>query len=130
MREKMFVEKKGDRPNVANIVILMTDGVSNIDKHDTIPQAERARADKIRVFVIGIGLKENTDEIDAIASRPVSQNRFIVNSFTELNNIRQKITGVICDGKIMHSFSVDSNAKAGLQSLVLLHGNQNIMQGL
>ena len=43
MREWMFQEDKGDRPRVANIGIVVTDGASNRDQNLTIPEADLAR---------------------------------------------------------------------------------------
>ena len=41
------------RPDVQQIAIVLTDGVSNIDKTRTIPEAEQAKAENIQLFVIG-----------------------------------------------------------------------------
>ena len=55
MHEEMFTFANGDRPGVPNLGIVITDGVSTINKYDTIPQAYAARRDGIAMFAIGVG---------------------------------------------------------------------------
>ena len=47
MRRELFSSGRGDRIGVDNIAILVTDGYSNIDRFNTIPEAERAKDDGI-----------------------------------------------------------------------------------
>jgi hypothetical protein len=95
MRTQMFLRERGDRPDVENVCILITDGGSNINARKTIPEAVKARDQNIHIYVIGIGLTD-TREIDGIASRPVEENRFTVQEFSELQVMRQKVFGSIC----------------------------------
>ena len=55
MYHDMFVEDKGDRPNVPNIGLVITDGVSNRDENLTIPEADNARSRGIMMIAVGIG---------------------------------------------------------------------------
>ena len=98
MYSEMFTAGNGDRPDVDNICFLVTDGVSNINSRRTIPEAEEARNRGIHIYVIGIGLTD-TREIDGIASKPVEENRFAVNEFSELDGLKQKVFDSLC-GKI------------------------------
>ncbi|KAK3083543.1 hypothetical protein FSP39_025167 [Pinctada imbricata] len=98
MRNQLFTSSRGDRPDVKNVAIIITDGVSNINARDTIPQAEAARNDGIHVYAIGIGLSDRT-ELDAIASVPASENSFAVQSFDELKGLDKKIFQSICPAK-------------------------------
>ena len=50
MREMMA---EYSRPDVQQIAIILTDGVSNIDGGRTIPEADQAKAENINIFVIG-----------------------------------------------------------------------------
>lgn len=98
MRTQMFTQANGDRPNVSNICIVVTDGVSNINSRRTIPEAEQARADGIHIYAIGIGLLD-TKELDGIASKPIEENRFAVQEFTELRDLRHKVFSSLCVGR-------------------------------
>ena len=95
MRSEMYTAANGDRPNVPNICIVITDGVSNINSRRTIPEAEQARADGIHIYAIGIGLTDTT-ELDGIASKPVEDNRFAVQEFSELRALRDQVFAAFC----------------------------------
>lgn len=99
MRTQMFTQSNGDRPGVENIAVVVTDGVSNINSRRTITEAEQARADGIHIYAIGIGLSETT-ELDGIASKPVDENRFAVQDFSELRELRHKVFSALCAGKL------------------------------
>ena len=98
MRTEMYSRQNGDRPTVPNICIVITDGVSNINYRRTIPEAEQARNDGIHIYAIGIGLTDMT-EIDGIASKPVEENRFAVQEFSELQSLRDYVFSAICPSK-------------------------------
>ncbi|GFR78016.1 collagen alpha-3(VI) chain [Elysia marginata] len=95
MRTQMFTRANGDRPGVENICIVVTDGVSNINARRTIPEAEQARGEGIHIYAIGIGLSD-TRELDGIASKPVEENRFAVQEFSELRDLRHKVFSALC----------------------------------
>ncbi|KAK3599021.1 hypothetical protein CHS0354_012500 [Potamilus streckersoni] len=98
MREQMFSFRNGDRPDIPNVAIILTDGVSNINARRTIPEAEQARAEGIHIYAIGIGLSD-TRELDAIASTPASANSFSVRTFDELKVIKEKVFSSLCPGE-------------------------------
>ncbi|CAE1248468.1 COL6A [Acanthosepion pharaonis] len=101
MRTQMFTQQNGDRPSVANIAILLTDGVSNVNAFDTIPEAEKVRADNIHIYGIGIGLAD-TKELSQIASPPISENMFVVKTFDELSVLKEKVFEQFCPGRYEH----------------------------
>ncbi|KAK0067182.1 collagen alpha-3(VI) chain-like isoform X4, partial [Biomphalaria pfeifferi] len=95
MRSVMFTAGNGDRSDVDNVAVVVTDGVSNINSRRTVPEAEQARAEGIHIYAIGIGLTD-TKELDGIASKPVDENRFAVQDFTELRDLRHKVFSALC----------------------------------
>ena len=99
LRNELFNPGNGDRVEVPNLAIIITDGVSNLNSKRTIPEAVRAREQGIHIFVIGIGLAGTSHEIDAIASQPVSENRFLVTTFDELHYIRTQVFTRLCESK-------------------------------
>lgn len=72
VRENIFRPRQdtGDRPGVDNVVLVLTDGRSNINSEDTVPEARRLHSEGIKVFGIGIGENGQVDrnEINGIAS--------------------------------------------------------------
>ena len=69
-RTQLFDERNGDRPNASNLAVLITDGVSNVDKEKTIPFAQDLHIEGIRMICIGIINGTGEDEIRAISSPP------------------------------------------------------------
>ena len=95
----MFQPGFGERRTAQNVVILLTDGQSNINFYDTIPAATDLKSDGTKVIGIGIGLT-NADELNAIASG--SGDVFQVATFDALENIKAEIVAVsglnaVCD---------------------------------
>jgi collagen type VI alpha len=99
LRNELFNPANGDRPDVPNLAIIITDGVSNLNSQRTIPEAVLTRDYGIHIFAIGIGLAGTTHEIDSIASPPVAQNRFLVTTFDELHYIRTQVYTRLCESK-------------------------------
>ena len=102
MRTQMYTAANGDRKDVPNVVIILTDGVSNINSRRTIPEAEQARAEGIHIYAVGIGLRD-TRELDAMASVPASENSFNVQSFDELAALTDRVFQAFCPGILLIS---------------------------
>ena len=70
-------------------VIIVTDGNSNINTVDTIPEAIQLREAGVHIFVIAIDYSGDMyrQEVDEIASQPPHQNVFWVNDFSDLEGI-------------------------------------------
>ncbi|KAL3854705.1 hypothetical protein ACJMK2_013963 [Sinanodonta woodiana] len=97
MRTKMFTPANGDRPDVNNVAMIMTDGISNINARRTIPEAEQARAAGIHIYAVGIGLSD-TKELNAMASPPASENSFSVKEFDDLAGLAENIFSSVFPG--------------------------------
>ena len=95
LREEMFAVDNGDRLNVDNIAIVITDGYSTINKEKTIFEAEIAHSEGIHIYSIGIGLSD-LRELDGIASKPAAANRFAVENFQDLEELQKKVFAVFC----------------------------------
>ena len=97
MRKEMFLPSNGDRPDIPNLAIIITDGESTVNQNSTIPEANRARAQGIQIYAIGIGLSA-TAELDAIAGKPA--NRYFIDNFDELDEKMERIYKNICPGNL------------------------------
>lgn len=100
-REQVFDSGYGDRTEVPNFLILLTDGVSNVNKERTVPEAELVRETGTIVFPIGVGLVGYTQELDQIATPPYDVNRYVVKNAAELSQIENKITLHLCKGIVL-----------------------------
>ncbi|XP_013384288.1 collagen alpha-4(VI) chain-like [Lingula anatina] len=93
-RKSSFTAAKGDRPNVPNIAIVMTDGQS-INMAATAREANMLR-NIASVFAIGVGSNVNTAELKAMATDPDSKYVFTVIDFSALSNIETKLATDAC----------------------------------
>ena len=106
MRTIMFTEQNGARLDSAKVGIVITDGISNINFENVLPESDLARAEGILMLAIGVGLV-TTREIDAIAGKP--ENRININDFDELEMRLDSLFRSVCRRKLR--FSAFSNVK-------------------
>ena len=95
IRTRMFTVSKGDRLNVDNVAIILTDGKSTIKKERTIPNADRARNQEIHIYSIGIGLQQ-TKELQKIANEPADENMFALSDFEALEGLEKELFSLVC----------------------------------
>lgn len=79
-------------------VIVITDGLSNINSESTVPEAEYTKAQGIHVFSIGVGISDPW-ELNAIASNPPENNVFPIVDWDGLWDISDKLIDNVCRGK-------------------------------
>ncbi|KAI0213204.1 hypothetical protein LSAT2_001799 [Lamellibrachia satsuma] len=94
MMREMFREH--GRKDAAKIAILLTDGRSNIDNNQTIPEAEMAKAEGIDIYAVGVADIDDA-EVNGIASDPDSRYVIRVDRFADLQSITQQIINVTCE---------------------------------
>ncbi|XP_040290157.1 collagen alpha-6(VI) chain-like isoform X1 [Bufo bufo] len=85
----------GGRPNVNDIIILITDGATSPQdkaKLDTVPQALRNNG--ITIFAVGVGSAKK-EELEKIAGQP--DRWFHVQDYNSLEGLHGNITEVVCD---------------------------------
>ena len=95
----MFTVDNGDRDNVDNVAIIISDGQSNVNSENTIPQAIQARFNGIHLAVATMENDPNNLELKGIASDPDEENIFNVRRYSQLSNMVDSIVGITCDGK-------------------------------
>ena len=124
-KDTMFTIENGDRPEVPNVAVVITEGVSNIHSMKAIREADKAKEAGIRLFVIGIGVEDGA-ELDYIASQPMEENRISIKDFDDLRwNIDMmylslcpgNLTSCTCASKI--SNNIMSNFASCLHSFAL-----------
>lgn len=91
LRHDVFSPANGDRPDVGNIAIIISDGVSNVHPERTAHEAQLLRAHGTHVYVIGIGVLDR-QELDSIATPPAAENVFKIQTFFGLTeSLREKL---------------------------------------
>lgn len=88
---------RGDRADVKNIVIVVTDGESNVNPGDTVPNADLLRGHTnlgVDIFVIPVGDKTDLQEIEGIAGS--ADNVIPSSSFDTINQVKNKLLAGTC----------------------------------
>lgn len=91
---------RGGRENARKMAVLFVD--ETVDKFDQIiVQAERAKAEGIRVYVVGVG---DVDEeiLSSICSSPPDNHLRQVGAYSDLDSIAEEYSEIFCEG--MYSF--------------------------
>ena len=66
--EDIFLSDNGDRSDVPNIVILVTDGESNIQQDLTISRAQNLKSSGTDIYVVAAGNRVFMEEVNAMAT--------------------------------------------------------------
>jgi len=95
MQDDLFQSWNGDRSNVENLAIVITDGQSNppdwspyniYTAADTLPFAQEAKDKGIEIISVGVTMNVNVDEVKGMSSPPqeLNLNYYLVRDFTDL----------------------------------------------
>ena len=98
MREKMFTAARGDRENVTNIAIVLTDGGTNTpDKVEVLEEVYEAKKAGIHFIIVGVGKWVDEYELNAMASAPYAVNRILVPDVRELITKKEEVQQLACN---------------------------------
>ena len=91
---------KGRRMAATKVVLLFTDGQSNIQKQLTIPRANALKNSGVRIAVVAVGTYiYGIDEMVKVASYPPEQSLFRVNSLSEFWEVIKLVIQKVDRGK-------------------------------
>lgn len=97
MRNQLFGTNE-DRPGSKNVAIVITDGVSTVQKENTIPEANAAKNAGITVYVVAVTNAIDETEIKDMSSEPKreGENYFLSHSFEDLVQVLDEILMQTC----------------------------------
>ena len=105
VRESLFTEAGGARPLSSafpRVVIVITDGRSNIDRDLTFPSAQALHREGVIVFAVGIGkLQIQVGELMGVASRPEFATLIGGFNVIELLGVQRVLSDEACRGKVI-----------------------------
>jgi len=97
MRTQILDHRNGNRPEIPDICLLITDGRSNVFPERTIPEARRLKKDGIALLGVGINLPDVT-ELRRVVSKPTDKFAMTLNGFKDLDLIRETLVDGLCHG--------------------------------
>jgi collagen type VI alpha len=91
-----FTTAKGDRPNVKNVMVIVTDGLSTVMPQNTLPEAAAARQRSIEIYSVGIGNQVNVAEMDGMASEPKQNHMVFVPDTSSVSQGAKELLDLLC----------------------------------
>ncbi len=86
------------RRGVARYFVLITDGISNVERNQTILEAHHARVmDLVTIFVVGITQYVDMQELTSTASEPTEYHLFLSENFRNLPLIEDALLTRLCN---------------------------------
>lgn len=88
----------GDRPGVPDAAIILTDGVPTVRPGNTIPEANAAKGQGIKIFPVGITRFIDENILRDMSSSPQikGQNYFTSPTFAELDRVLETLVASTC----------------------------------
>ncbi|GFR78012.1 collagen alpha-3(VI) chain [Elysia marginata] len=128
VREKLFTPEGGDRPDVPNAVIVVTDADSNLDDDKIAPAAQKLKDEsKAKVFTAGIGLL-GASQLPIVATAP--EDMYEPETVEELPDVRDPIvekTPALRGGALdLHGHHRDGQDPKKLDLAFLVHTSKDI----
>ncbi|XP_046556400.1 collagen alpha-1(XIV) chain-like [Haliotis rubra] len=98
LRTKVLTARTGDRDNVKNVALLITDGRSNINKDRVVLEANEVKKAGTHVLAVGVGLA-SLEEVDNVVTSPANENRFTVASYEDLRGLGEVLFPFLCQDR-------------------------------
>ena len=96
VRSRMFLSEMGDRPEVRNIAVLLTDGLENVRTRGTMKEVMMASREGIQIVPIGIAVGRE-QELRGMAGDP-QKGTFFTPSFQQLTNLTTEVVDYLVEG--------------------------------
>ena len=99
MRRDLFKSSSGDRPGVQNVAVLVSDGYSNVNQYNTVPEAGRAKNQGVAMYVVAIGDNVDMGEVNAMAGKsnePPDSYVFRIRRDSEINRVADDLLDALC----------------------------------
>ena len=87
-------------PDVPNVIIIITDGESNINHMDTLPEARLLKSAGVTMITVAVGFAEQTTELIGLTSPPLTSNLIRVENYDALHNLKNKLLNPLCTGNV------------------------------
>lgn len=91
-----FTSVNGDRSGVRNVMVVVSDGQSNVNSYRTIPEADAARQNGIEIYSASIGTSVNNAEMEGIANKPTTSHVVKVPTPADVKAGAAKLLDLLC----------------------------------
>jgi len=96
MRTVVFGGGAGDRPDVSDVGILVSDGYSTVNASRTLPEAELAKADDITMLSVVVNDDYNLGDMRNISTNP-DTDLFLLIDYSNLESTVEAVLDRLCN---------------------------------
>ena len=96
MRTEIFQQNRGDRLEVFNAAILISDGNSNVNKDNTVVEAVRAMDAGVEMYTVAIGENPNRREMVECASGPAQDYAYELPGWDQIEQVADALLRKLC----------------------------------
>ena len=81
------------------MVVIITDGQSNVNHELTLPEARALKSAGVTIITVAVGFTSETAELVGLTSPPVSENLIYVTDYESLDKLKDQLIDPLCTGK-------------------------------
>ena len=96
-----FTKTGGDRENIPNVAVLITDGIANVDIDQTLPESKIVKSEGIYLYAFAIKLRAHSD-FRKIASLPSNRTAVFLPNFKSLVSYSPSFMQTLCEGNSIY----------------------------
>lgn len=85
---------RGDRPGVDDILMLVTDGYSNVDQDQTVPLSDQLKSSGVTIYAVAIGESPQMSELNDIISE--GGNLVSLTSQSDISDVADQLLDKLC----------------------------------
>ena len=97
-REYLYSNRNGNRPDVNDVIVLVTNGRSR-NFHETLQEAVLTKLAGITIIVVAVSDRYNEFEVKEMASDPDMYNVFSMSTVDDVRDLVTPVRQAMCNGK-------------------------------
>ena len=94
--EEVFQPNRGERGGINDILILLTDGGSNVNASQTVANAQALKQSGTSIYVVAMGDQVNMEEVNAIATEANEKYVLTVNAADDVVTSSENLLNFLC----------------------------------
>jgi collagen type VI alpha len=95
-RDLQLTTARGDRENVQNVIIIVTDGYSNVNEQRTIPLAQELKQSGAIIYSVAVGDGPQMSELMGMASNPPAEYVIPLPTLGDIDSSAENLLNHIC----------------------------------
>ncbi len=110
---------RNKREQIPRVLVTITDGLSNVNKSATVPEANRLKKREINMIGVGIGSEINSNSTELFELATSSYEMFFVPNFDRLKSILRDLTTRTCQSSAPEIQDQESSSDSGPFALMV-----------